>query len=59
MVVSASPSTVSLDHMYAKNETLLEEDLLSGSTDFLSTWCEVSSLNKQRPLVGFGRHRKP
>lgn len=45
MVVSASPSTVSLDHMYAKNETLLEEDLLSSSTDFLSTWCEGNIAN--------------
>ena len=37
-----SPSTVTLDHLYAKKETLLEEDLFSGSTDFLSTWNEVN-----------------
>lgn len=45
MVVDVSPSTVTLDHLYAKKETLLEEDLFSSSTDFLSTWNEDNIRN--------------
>jgi len=42
MVVVTSPSTVSLDHLYAKKVDLLEDDLFSSSSDFLNTWNQVS-----------------
>ncbi|KAL9986357.1 hypothetical protein ACROYT_G000495 [Oculina patagonica] len=40
MVVDVSPSTVSLDHLYAKKDILLEEDLFSSSADFLNAWAQ-------------------
>ncbi|KAJ7384589.1 cAMP response element binding [Desmophyllum pertusum] len=40
MVVDVSSSTVSLDHLYAKKDILLEEDLFSSSSDFLNTWAQ-------------------
>ncbi|XP_044162922.1 cyclic AMP-responsive element-binding protein 3-like protein 3-B isoform X2 [Acropora millepora] len=39
MIATASSSTVTLDHQYAKKDELPDEsDFFSNSTDFLSTW---------------------
>lgn len=39
MLVTGSPSTVSLDHLYAKKVDLPDEDdFFASSSDFLSTW---------------------
>lgn len=40
MVVNASPSTVSLDHVYAKKDADLEEDIFFSSPDFLDPWAQ-------------------
>jgi hypothetical protein len=45
MVVDVSSSTVTLDHLYAKKDILLEEDLFSSASDFLNTWTQVSWSN--------------
>ena len=42
MVVDVSSSTVSLDHLYAKKDILLDEDIFSSASDFLDTWAQVS-----------------
>jgi len=42
MVVDVSSSTVSLDHLYAKKDVLLDEDIFSSASDFLDTWTQVS-----------------
>lgn len=50
MVVDVSPNTVSLDHLYAKKDILLEEDLFSNSSDFLSAWAQVGWQADKFPL---------
>ena len=46
MIATASSSTVTLDHLYAKKDELPDEsDFFSNSTDFLSTWNSVSAKN--------------
>lgn len=40
MVVDVSSSTVTLDHLYAKKDVLLDEDILSSASDFLDTWAQ-------------------
>ena len=46
MIATASSSTVTLDHQYAKKDELPDEsDFFSNSTDFLSTWDSVSAKN--------------
>lgn len=42
MVVDVSSSTVTLDHLYAKKDVLLDEDIFSSASDFLDTWTQVS-----------------
>ena len=42
MVVDVSSSTVTLDHLYAKKDILLDGDILSDASDFLDTWAQVS-----------------
>lgn len=44
MIATASSSTVTLDHLYAKKDELPDEDdFFSNSTNFLSTWNPVSA----------------
>ena len=50
MVVDVSSSTVTLDHLYAKKDVLLDEDILSSASDFLDTWAQVSC---RHPIVEF------
>ena len=40
--VDVSSSTVTLDHLYAKKDILLDGDILSDASDFLDTWAQVS-----------------
>lgn len=40
MVVDVSSSTVTLDHLYAKKDILLDGDLFSSASDFLDTWAQ-------------------
>lgn len=46
MIATASSSTVTLDHLYAKKDELPDEDdFFPNSTDFLCTWNPVSAKN--------------
>ena len=42
MVVTAPPSLVSLDHLYAKKDLDPQEDVFLSSPDFLDSWAQVS-----------------
>lgn len=55
MVVDVSSSTVTLDHLYAKKDVLLDEDILSSASDFLDTWAQVSD---RHPIGEFNLFRK-